>query len=60
MPQPPDFSPADFFLFPKLKTPMKVKRFATIQEVKEKSTEAVMTIQKSTCIISEWAKVDKK
>ena len=40
MPQPPyspDLAPADFFLFPKLKTPMKGKRFATIEEIKEKS-----------------------
>ena len=39
MPQPPylpDLVPADFFLFPKLKTPMKLKRFARIEEIKEK------------------------
>ena len=32
----PDLAPAEFFLFPKLKTPMKGKRFATIEEIKEK------------------------
>ena len=38
----PDFlkkvitGPADFFLFPKMKTPMKLKRFARIEEIKEK------------------------
>ena len=40
MPQPlysPDLAPADFFLYPKLKTPMKGKRFAMIEEIKEKS-----------------------
>ena len=45
MPQPP-YSPvldlADFFLFPKLKRPMKGKHFATIEEIKRKiETEAV-------------------
>ena len=29
----PDFSPVDVFLFPKLKTPMKGKRFTTIEEI---------------------------
>ena len=45
MPQPPyspDLVPAGFPLFPKLKTPMKGKRFAMIEEIKEKSpTRAV-------------------
>ena len=39
MPQPPyspDLVPADFFLFPKLKTPTKGKRFTMIEEIKEK------------------------
>ena len=42
MPQPP-YSPklvsANFFLFPKLKTSMKGKWFATIEEIKEKSKQ---------------------
>ena len=41
MPQPPyspDLATADFFLFPKLKLQMKGKRFATIEEIKEKSS----------------------
>ena len=40
MPQPsysPDLASADFVLFPKLKTPVKGKRFATIEEIKENS-----------------------
>ena len=40
MPQPPnspELASADFFLFPKLKTPMELKRFATIEEIKDKS-----------------------
>ena len=39
MPQPPylpDLALADAFLFPKLKTPMKGKRLAAIEEIKEK------------------------
>ena len=38
MPQPlysPDLAADDFFLFPKLNTPMKGKRFATIEEIKK-------------------------
>ena len=42
MPQPPyslGLAPADFFLFPKLKTPMKGKRFVMMDEIKEKSKQ---------------------
>ena len=38
MPQPrcsPDLASADFFLFPKLQTAMKGKRFATVKVIKE-------------------------
>ena len=48
--QPPyslDLGPADFFLFPKLKTLMKGKRFATIEEIKEKSKQEHLAIQKN-------------
>ena len=44
-PQPPystDLAPANFFLFPKLKTPMKGKSFATIEEIKEKSKQELL------------------
>ena len=37
----PDLAPAYFLLFPKLKTPMKGKRFATIEEIKNIETGAV-------------------
>ncbi|KAG5316889.1 MOS1T transposase, partial [Acromyrmex insinuator] len=40
MPQPPyspDLAPCDFFLFPKLKRPMKGRRYATIEEIKTAS-----------------------
>ena len=36
-PYSPDLALAEFFLFPKLKTPMKGKRFVTIEEIKDKS-----------------------
>ena len=44
MPQPPysrDLTHADCFLVPKLKTPMKGNRFATIEEMKKIETKAV-------------------
>ena len=45
MPQPlysPDLAPVDFFLLPKLKTPMKGKRSDAIEKIKKKiETEAV-------------------
>ena len=50
LPQPPyspDLTPADFFRFPKLKTPMKGKRFATIEEIKEKSKQELLALPKS-------------
>ena len=46
-PYSPDLAPADFFLFSKLKTAMKGKRFATIEEIKEKSKQELLGIQKS-------------
>ncbi|KYN30749.1 hypothetical protein ALC56_14951 [Trachymyrmex septentrionalis] len=50
MPQPPyspDLAPCDFFLFPKLKRPMKGRRFATIEEIKAASLEELKAIPKS-------------
>ncbi|KYN39235.1 hypothetical protein ALC56_06368 [Trachymyrmex septentrionalis] len=49
MPQPPyspDLAPCDFFLFPKLKRPMKGRRFATIKEINA-SLEELKAIPKS-------------
>ncbi|UYV79390.1 hypothetical protein LAZ67_17002447 [Cordylochernes scorpioides] len=42
MPQPPyspDLAPCDFFLFPKMKRPMKGRRYATLDEMKTASKE---------------------
>ena len=37
-PYSPDLAPADFFLFPKLKTTLKGRRFQTIEEIQENAT----------------------
>ncbi|XP_011863617.1 PREDICTED: putative uncharacterized protein FLJ37770 [Vollenhovia emeryi] len=49
MPQPPyspDLASCDFFLFPKLKRPMKGRRYATIEEIKTASKEELNKIKK--------------
>ena len=43
----PDLAPCDFFLSPKLKRPMKGRRFTTIEEIKTASLEELKTIPKS-------------
>ena len=47
MPKPPGLTPADFFLFPKLKAPIKGKRFATIEEIKAKSQQKPLAVPKN-------------
>ncbi|UYV76633.1 hypothetical protein LAZ67_14001537 [Cordylochernes scorpioides] len=50
MPQPPyspDLAPCDFFLFPKLKRPMKGRRYATLDEIKTASKEELKKIFKN-------------
>ncbi|UYV70135.1 hypothetical protein LAZ67_7001931 [Cordylochernes scorpioides] len=50
MPQPPyspDLAPCDFFLFPKLKRPMKGRRYATLDEIKTASKEELKNILKN-------------
>ncbi|XP_076176639.1 protein GVQW3-like [Ptiloglossa arizonensis] len=50
MPQPPyslDLASCDFFLFPKLKRPMKGRRYATLDEIKTASKEELKRIQKN-------------
>ncbi|UYV74621.1 hypothetical protein LAZ67_12000310 [Cordylochernes scorpioides] len=47
MPQPPyspDLAPCDFFLFPKLKRPMKGRRYATLDEIKTALKEELKKI----------------
>ena len=45
-PYPPDLAPCDFFLFPKLKRPMK-GRFAMIEEIETASPKELKTITES-------------
>ena len=40
----PQLAPCDFWLFPKLKSPWKGKRFQTISEIQEKTTGHLMVI----------------
>jgi len=40
-PYSPDLAPCDFFLFPRMKKVLKGKRFADVEEVKKKTTEAL-------------------
>ncbi|UYV79546.1 hypothetical protein LAZ67_17003073 [Cordylochernes scorpioides] len=50
MPQPPyspDLAPCDFFLIPKLKRPMKGRRYATLDEIKTASKEELKKILKN-------------
>ena len=46
-PYSPDLATTDFFLFPKLKTLLKGKRFDAIDEIKEKSKEKWLAIPKN-------------
>ena len=46
-PYSPDLAPCDFFLFPRLKRPMKGRRFATIQDIKTESLRELKDIPKS-------------
>ncbi|KAG5317509.1 MOS1T transposase, partial [Acromyrmex heyeri] len=61
MPQPPyspDLAPCDFFLFPKLKRPMKGRRYATIEEIKTASKEELNKITKNEFLkcFEDWKK----
>ena len=50
VPQPPyspDLAPADFFLFSKLKTTLKTRRFQTIEEIQENAIREHPTITES-------------
>ena len=50
MPQPPyspDLAPCEFFLFPRLKRPVKGRRFPTIEEIKTESLRVLKDIPKS-------------
>ena len=44
LPYSPDLVPYDFWLFPKLKSPLKGKRFQTINEIQENTARQLMVI----------------
>ena len=46
-PYPPDMAPCDFFLFPRLKLPLRGKRFEAIEAIKENSQKELKAIPKS-------------
>ncbi|UYV74742.1 hypothetical protein LAZ67_12000763 [Cordylochernes scorpioides] len=46
-PYSPDLAPCDFFLFPKLKRPMKGRCYATLDEIKTASKEELKKIRKN-------------
>ena len=47
-PYSPDLVPADFFLFPKLKSTLKGRRFQTVEEIKENSLQDLRAIPQNT------------
>ena len=46
-PYSPDMAPCDFFLFPKLKLPLRGRRFQSIEEIKENATKELKAIPSS-------------
>jgi transposase len=57
VPQPPyspDFAPADFFLFPKLKSTLKGARFDTFDEIQKNSKKELFAIPKEA--FQSWQK----
>ena len=44
LPYSSELAPCDFWLFPKLKLPLKEKRFQTIEEIRENKTELLIAI----------------
>jgi len=58
-PYSPDLVPADFFLFPKLKTTLKWRRFQTIEETEKKNAiRELRAIKESACqeAFQQWKK----
>ena len=45
----PDLVPCNFWLFPKLKSPLRGKRFQTVSEIQENMTGPLMAIGKTVC-----------
>ena len=53
-----DLTPCDFFLFPGMKRDLKGKRFQNVEEVREKTTEALkaVTLQEFQNCSEQWKK----
>jgi hypothetical protein len=53
-----DLVPADFFLFPKLKTTLKGRRLQTIEEVQENAIRKLRTMTESAFqeVFQQWKK----
>jgi len=58
-PHSPDLAPCDFFLFPRMKRDLKGKRFQNVEEVREKTTEALkaITLQEFQNCFEQWKKL---
>ncbi|KAG5342375.1 MOS1T transposase, partial [Acromyrmex heyeri] len=58
LPYSPDLASYDFFLFPKLKRPMKGRRYSTIEEIKTASKEELNKITKNDFLkcFEDWKK----
>jgi len=61
-PYSPDLAPADFFLFPKLKTTLKGRRFQTIEEFQENAIRELRAITESAFHVAfkQWKKCWKR
>jgi len=53
-----DLAPCDFFLFPRMKRALKEKRFQNVEEVREKTKEALkaITLQQFQNCFEHWKK----
>ena len=49
----PDLAPCDFWLFPKLKSPFKGKRFQTIDEIQERKYDRAVDGDWDNCVKSQ-------
>jgi len=58
-PYSPDLAPADFFLFPNLKTTLKGRRFQTIEEMQENAIRELRAITESAFqeALQQWKKL---
>jgi len=57
-PYSPDLTPAEFFLFPKLKSSLKDRRFQTVEEIEESSIRDFRAIPQNTFqdAVQDWKK----